>query len=201
MTNTAYDSNYNYQIHLSYYTGGNLAESYNKHNKTYGYIRGVVDINHEGPIIWQNENNFKLSVIKDGERKFISKADFDADQYDEIEGIVIFMGDQSFIIKLHDEQSDSVYKDAAMSMYSDILPDKTQASIISMMYSDINSALINFGGKAFQYGSGCRYMTKTAYNSNYNYQIYLYYYTGGELAGSSDNNTNYGYIRGVININ
>ncbi|MDE5839337.1 MAG: hypothetical protein K2H49_00305, partial [Muribaculaceae bacterium] len=186
------------QIYLYKYKGGSLASS--NYNWDAGYIRGVVDINHEGPIIWQNENNFKLSIIKDGERKFISKADFDADQYDEIEGIVIVLGDQSFIIKLHNEQSDWVNKDTAMSMYSDILPDKTQASIISMMHSDINNALINFGGEAFKYGSGYHYMTKTAYDSEYNYQIYLYQFQAGVLAGYSYNST-YGYIRGVININ
>ncbi len=66
-----------------------------------------------------------------------------------------------------------------------------------MKYYDINRALVNWGGEAFGNGGSDRYMTKAQYDSTYNYQIYLNYFYGGELAGDYYNDTN-GYIRGVL---
>lgn len=182
-------------IHLYQYTGGNLAKYSNIGG---GQVRGVVPITFEGPILWNDENDLSLSVIKDGERLFIKNTSENLDQYDEVEGIYVSLGDQKFIIKLHDEQSGAITVSSAMSLYGDILPNYTQAEIISMKYSQINTALSRFGGSKFSLGQYDYYMTCSPCNTDYNYQIYLYKYTGGNLADYT--NQKYGYIRGVIEI-
>lgn len=197
MTKTAYDDTYNYQIYLYYYTGGNLAGESSR-NSTWGYIRGVKSID-EKDIQWYEPNDLTLSVKKDGKRIFLSSMPDDLSVYDEVEGVAVFMGDQKFIIKLQNEQSGSITKDMAMALYEDILPTKEQAEIISLKYDDVNDALTKFGGSRFS-TNGDSYMTKTAYDSTYNYQIDLYYFTGGNLAGESSRNSTWGYIRGVITI-
>lgn len=195
MTKAEYDIAYNYQIYLYSYTGGELAGQYN--NDTRGLIRGVVPIDKAEEIIWNDPDDLKLSVLKGGERFLISDTSEDLSQYDEIEGIYVSLCDTKFIIKLHNEQSGKVTKSVAMELYGDILPTLEQATIISMKFYDINRALVNWGGDAFGTENGIRYMTKTEYDSYYNYQIYLYLYTGGELANYYNNSTS-GYIRGVI---
>lgn len=201
-TKTAYNSTYNYSIHLYRYNGGNLAGSNDgsDYNSTYCQVRGVIPINYEGPIKWNNDNDLSLSVIKDGVRMFIKNNTEDLSQYDEIEGVYVTLGDQRFIIKLQNEQSGSITVSSAMSLYSEILPNYTQAEIISMKYSQINSALNKFGGAKFANGQNDYYMTKSSYSTTFNYQIHLYRYTGGNLAGSNDGsyyNSVYGLIRGV----
>lgn len=199
MTKTAYDDSYNYQIYLYWYTGGNLASWYSDSSKeyranvTYGLIRGVKELSNN-PIVWGDPRDLTLAVKKDGVRTFIKSMPEDLSIYDEVEGVAVFMGDQKFIIKLQNEQSGSITKDMAMSLYESILPTKDQAEVISLKYSDINNALAHFGGTAFNTNGTC-YMTKTAYNETYNYQINLSYATGGKL----DSNA-VGYIRGVITI-
>ncbi len=118
------------------------------------------------------------------------------------------MGEQKFIVKLHNEQLGQITKESAMNLYSDLLPDYKQAQIISLKYYDINKAIRLWGGDTFatsQYvninGSNYSsyYMTKTGYDKDYNYQINLYYYKGGNLAGNPNNyNSKCGFIRGVI---
>lgn len=199
MTKTAYSDSYNYQIYLYCYTGGNLASSYNnyyeyKGNVTYGLIRGVKELSNN-PIVWGDPRDLTLAVKKDGVRTFIKSMPEDLSIYDEVEGVAVFMGDQKFIIKLQNEQSGSITKDMAMSLYESILPTKDQAEVISLKYSDINNALAHFGGDTFTQSSSTYYMTKTAYNETYNYQINLYYANGGKL-----DSYDVGYIRGVITI-
>ena len=186
LTKTSYDSSYNYTIDLYYKKGGELGAN------GQGYIRGVLPITSEGPIIWNDERDLCLSVIKNGERIFLKNAPKDYSEYDKIEGLAIVLGEHKFIIKLSNEQSGTVAVSAAMSLYGDILPDKKQAEIISMKYSDVNSALQKFGGNTFSTSSGYYYLTKASYDSSRNYTIYLYNYRGGELSNGS-----FGYIRGV----
>lgn len=201
MTRTKYDDTYNYQIHLNRYTGGNLASDNTSHyNDVWGYIRGVAPIETENVIAWNDPDDLKLSAVKDGKRFLISNKDEDLTQYDEIEGLFVAVGNTRFIIKLHNEQSGRITKTSAIELYNDILPTVTEARVISLKYADINSALKYWGGDAFGMGSSDFYMTKTPYDSTYNFQIYLNMYKGGNLA--SDNNSNYndsyGYIRGII---
>lgn len=189
MTKTAYDSSYNYTLYLCNYTGGNLG------HVDKGYIRGVVSISAEGPIMWNDPKDLTLSVKKGDERIFISNPNEDLSQYDEIEGLSVCLGSSHFIIKLHNEQSGTVTVSTAMALYEDILPDKEQATIISLKRNDIKSKLQVFGGDRFLSGS---YITKTAYdNSEYNYAIYFSdsYSSYGSLTTSSG-----GYIRGVITL-
>ena len=198
MTKTAYNTTYNYMIYLYSATGGNLLDGNSANRSIWGAIRGVMPINTEGPIIWNNDDDLKLSVLKDGNRILISDTNDDLSQYDEIEGIHVSFGNSKFIIKLHNEQSGQITKESAMALYSDILPDKEQATIISLKYIDINNALRKWGGDAFS-TSDTYYMTKTAYDTTYNYLINLYRATGGNLIdGSSSYKSTWGYIRGVI---
>ena len=206
MTSTAYSGSYNYQIYLQYFTGGDLASSYNysypsQGNSDTGCIRGVKPIEDE-MILWSNPNDLKVAVKLDGVRVYMSPDDSELGGF-EIEGLAVFVKDQKFIIKLQDENSGYVSKDMAMRLYSDILPTKEQAEIISLKFSDINYILSKIGAPFSKYE---RYMTCTAYDESYNYQIYLQYFTGGSLASSYDynypsqGNSDSGCIRGVITI-
>ncbi len=185
LTKTSCDSSYNYSIDLYWYTGGKLGST------SSGYIRGVLPITVEGPIIWNDKRDLRLSVIKDGKRIFIEYIASDWSQYDKFEGLAVVLGEHKFIIKLYNEQSGPVNVSSAMALYSDILPDKKQAEIISMKYSDINSALEKFEGDHFF--AGDHYLTKTSHDNSNNYSINHIWYTGGELGYTSS-----GYIRGVI---
>lgn len=187
MTKTAYNSDYNYLISLRYYTGGELAYGSNE-----GYVRGVKMI-EDNTIVWNDTRDLTLAVKKDSKRYFLTNPNDDLTQYDEVEGVAVVLGDQKFIIRLNNEQSGTVEKSAAMSLYGDILPNKEQAEIISMKWRDINNALSALGGTEFSTSPDVHYMTKAAYNSEYNYQIYLRYYYGGSLSYGSYS----GYIRGV----
>lgn len=185
MTKTSYNSNYNYVITG---TGGNLDYA------SWGYIRGILPITAEGPIVWNDERDLCLSVEKNGKRIFLKDKPDDLSRYDKIEGLAVVLGDAQFIIKLANEQLEKIPVSSAMAQYGDILPDKAQAEIISLKYSQINSALEKFGGDPFGTGNSDYYMTRTAYDDTYNYQIYLYSCKGGYLAGNYSIN---GYIRGV----
>ena len=203
MTKTPYDSDYNYQLFLYKYTGGYLAGSSTSStwNSYRGYIRGVVPIDTVDAVVWNDPDDLKLSVVKDGERFLISNENEDLTQYDEIEGLYVSVNNTKFIIKLHNEQSGKVSRSTAMELYSEILPTRFQAQTISLKYAEINSALKKWGGDAFGMGNSDYYMTKARYDSVYNYQIFLYKYTGGYLASSSTSsmwNSEYGYIRGVL---
>lgn len=184
MTKTSYNANENYVIYLYSYTGGDLAHT------SLGLIRGVKAIDNN-PIIWNDPRDLTLAVKKDGIRYFLTDPNEDLTQYDEVEGVAVVVGNQKFIISLHDAQSGTVTKDAAMSLYSNILPDDAQAHVISMKYYDINKSLTKFGGEPFS-ENGYDYMTKTSYNADQNFSIYLYNYRGGHLGVASS-----ALIRGV----
>lgn len=148
---------------------------------------------YDNPIIWNDPRDLTLAVKKDGVRYFLSDPNEDLTQYDEVEGVAVVLGNQKFIISLHDAQSGTVTKDAALSLYPDILPDKAQAEIISMKYYEINNSLTKFSGEPFSTKSSS-YMTKTSYgNTSYNYGIDLYSYKHGRLSTSCEK----ALIRGV----
>ncbi len=145
--------------------------------------------------------DLSVAIWKDGTRYYLT-----IDQYKNanltnatVEGLTVLSNLGNFIISPDLIQSKIVYKDYAMKYYKDILPDKDQATAISARYIDINNCLTLLGWKVFDVVNFIHYMTKTEYDSDYNYQIFLYLYTGGELAGSSNNST-YGLIRGVVPI-
>lgn len=185
MTKTAYNKSY-YSIYLDTFTGGTLYTS------SVGYVRGVKPIGTNGPIVWNDSDDLKLSVLKDGKRFFIDDVETDLTQFDEVEGIYVSLGSNKFIISLHNANTGMVTKDAAMSLYEDILPSISEAEIISLKYTDINNALNKWGGEVFGSGSGDSYMTKTAYSEGNNYVIRLYSGFGGILDCNG-----VGYVRGV----
>lgn len=138
--------------------------------------------------------DLSVAVWKDGTRYYLME-----DQYKKanlsnaiIEGLTVLSNMGNFIISPELVQSGSIPKTSAMTYYEDLLPDKDQATVISARYVDINNMLSSLSWPTFSLSSGYRYMTKTAYNSNYNYEIYLYNCTGGNLDYDVS-----GYIRGV----
>lgn len=184
LTKSEYDNNCNYLIYLSSFNAGIPAYD------SKGSIRGISYIKIDGPVIWNDNRNLCLSVLKDGKRLFLKDKSGNLSQYDEIEGIAIVIGKNKFIIRLSDELTTCVTAAAAMALYKHILPDKTQAEIISMNYYDINTALRRFGGNPFSEND--KYLTKTEYNDRDNYIIDLSSCYGGNLGHGT-----YGYIRGV----
>ncbi|MDE6534773.1 MAG: hypothetical protein K2K82_02055, partial [Muribaculaceae bacterium] len=153
-----------YALNLYLHSGGGLARS------NTGYIRGVCAINEDEPIDWH--------------------APEDMTPY--AGGLRIAIGDLDFVIKLHDEQSGSVIKDAAIALYADRLPSKNQADIIAMRYADINRALQAMGGEPFHNGD---YMTRSATDSIRNYAINFSDFRNAVVEPSTE-----GFIRGVIDL-
>lgn len=187
ITKESYNSDYNYVIALYDHKGGELGVS------AIGFLRGVSPLTDSGPLLWKDDNDLYLSVIKDGKRYFIQNLPDDPSQYDEIEGVLLTAGTEAFIVKLHDEQSGDVTLSTALSLYNDILPNYSQAEIISMRYSGLSYALSKFGGTELSTEDGIKYLTKASYNGSSNYTISSF--QAGRLKIG-----NYGRVRGVINL-
>ena len=177
-----------YTLNLYFQTGGNLSSD------SRGLVRGVVPLNLDEEISWGIPNDLTLSVIKDGERHFITNGNEDLSQYDEIEGVAVMVKGAKFIIQLYNAQSGQITASTAISLYNDILPTRKVAEIISMKYYDINRALAKFGGSQFITSDDWPYLTKTVANSSSGtyYTLNLYFQTGGNLSSDSR-----GLVRGV----
>ncbi len=148
-----------------------------------GYVRGIKHMGDER-IEWCNPNHLSVSVKTNGKREFV-KYDENKDwsSYD-VEGVVIDIADQQFIVLKNDAMSENIHKDTALSLYSDILPTSEQAEVISMLSYDINIILSAIGGTSL---SG-PYFTKTPYDST----SLVTFDTSGSSSGYSAR------VRGVI---
>lgn len=153
-----------YALDLYRHSGGGLAQS------DIGYVRGVCAISGDEPVRWH--------------------APEDMTPY--AGGLRIAIGGLDFVIKLHDEQSGSIIRDAAMALYTDRLPSKNQADIIALRYADINSAMQAMGGEPFHNGD---YMTRSAADSIRNYAINFSDFRNAVVEPSTE-----GFIRGVIDL-
>lgn len=141
--------------------------------------------------------DLSLAIWKDGTRYYLTEEQYKTANLSgaSIEGLTVLSNMGNFIISLYDIQTNTTSVKYAMKYYENLLPDKDQATVISARYADINSALTRFGGTAFSRNSYDYYLTKTSYNSDYNYALDLYNSTGGNLSYVS-----YGLLRGVVPI-
>ena len=135
--------------------------------------------------------DLSIAIWKDNTRYFLTVEQYqNANLKDAIvEGLAVVAATGNFIISPHLIQSGTITKSCAMSFYEQLMPDKNQATVISARYLDINDRLSLLGWEQFKSNSLSYYMTRTSYNSGYNYQIHLYRYSGGQLA--SDNSSGY----------
>lgn len=170
LTKTPIEQGQNYALELKNHTGGELTQS------AYGHIRGIREIPAVGPIDWHNEGDMTLAEMEDG-----------------TEGLKISIADREFIIKLHDEQAGELNKEAAVTLYGDILPSKQEAEIIAMRYADINRKLQEFGGEPFKAGN---YFTSVQIDPEQSYVISF-----SDSADASIELASKGYVRGVKSLN
>ncbi len=190
LTKTPYNSTSNYCINLRREDGGNLDYS------SGGYLRGVVPLEKGGPIQWKDERDLTLAVKKDGKRYYISDPSEDLSAYDEVEGIAVFFHGEKFIIKLQDEQLNTLTIDMAISFYKDQLPTEAQAKIISLNRHQIQSAISKFGGSKlnqYYYLTGAKNTSGKYYTINMMSSSYSDY-------GSLYTPDSQVYVRGVIPI-
>ena len=116
-------------------------------------------------------------------------------EIDTVEGVAVIAGGEKFVVHLNNAQSGSISTiETAFDLYGDIMPTAEQGMIISAKWTDINSAIRDYGGNRMS-SDYCYYTLSTAASSSYNFTNCICT-SGGELYG-----TNYApYIRGVTNI-
>ncbi len=160
------------------------------------YVRGVRPTNYNSAIYWTDPDDLNLSVIIDGKREFLTKAEFEAkkDQITKIEGVAVIAGGEKFAVQLTDAQGSSLSNiETAKTLYGDILPTELQGQIISAKFVDINKALEAFGGKYII--SSSPYCTSVTTHSGAHFYDCIYG-PGGYLSPTSNNF----YVRGVVNL-
>lgn len=158
------------------------------------YIRGARPTDYDSEIQWTDPDDMKLSVIIDGKREFLTKAEYDAkkDQITKVEGVAVIAGGEKFAIQLQDAQTGLLTSvETANIMYGDILPTEIQGRIISAKKNGIDNALSQYGGNTL-IGA---YATKATEKASYYYSNCIIG-SGGFL---STNNNGF-YVRGVVNI-
>lgn len=193
-SSTTYSSDYDRYYDCIRGSGGSLS-----YTSSVPKIRPCHSITDNQPLIWEEPDNFKLSVIIDGKREFISQSDY-TDRYsefDEIEGVLVIGNGEKFIVRLQDEQSDPISNvDTAMQFYKDIMPSAKQGRIISAFYWYIDNAIKYFGGETLSVPT---YTSSTTYDSSYGYYYYCICGSGGYV-GYMYNNKYTPYVRGVITL-
>ena len=179
-----------YYISCIYGYGGSV---YNY--SSYPYIRGVESTDYNSAIYWTDPDDLKLSVLINGVRAFLSKEEFEArkDEITTIEGVAVIAGGEKFAIHLNDAQTSSIATiETAQKLYGDIMPTADQGKIISAKWSDINTAIKEFGGTELSASKGYYTSSTTEKTSNGYYISCIYGY-----GGSVYNYGSYPYIRGV----
>ena len=182
----------NYYTNLITGSGGSLNSSTSD-----PFVRGVRSTNYNSAIYWNDPNDLKLSVIINGSRVFLDLQEYNdsKDIIDEIEGVAVVAGGESFIIALKDAQTSSIKNvETAKTLYGDIMPSANQGKIISAKWSDIHSAIKKFGGTDLSYPYYTSSTTKTVSGSNY----YTNLITGS--GGSLNSSTSDPFVRGVRSI-
>lgn len=161
------------------------------------YVRGVRPTSDSAAIYWRDPNDLKLSVIINGERKFLDEQEYEEmkAEIDTVEGVAVIAGGEKFVVHLNNAQSGSISTiETAFDLYGDIMPTAEQGRIISAKWTDINNAIRDYGGNRMS-SDYYYYTLSTAASSSYNFTNCICT-SGGELYG-----TNYApYIRGVTNI-
>ncbi len=137
----------------AYYSGGGslCTSTYCDYN-----IRPVLPVSTPSPIQWNPEEDLKLVVEKDGQRSYLSTAQYEAmgknlNEYTVL-GVAVISGSEKFIIALDNEPTDEMTWNTANTLYGTQLPTYSQGNVISMRYNHINSAITAFGGRALSIG-------------------------------------------------
>ena len=151
--------NYGYYI----YSGGMTTSS------SSNPVRQVRSTSSQSPIDWRDENDLTLVAYKGTKRYNFSKEQWSSlsnkGEYD-VQGILVTVGMNKFVIALKNEEIDDVYHSVAKQYYGSNLPDYTQINIIIQKWGLINNALTAFGGNALdRLWSGDQ-------SGNYGYYVY-----------------------------
>lgn len=146
--------------------------------------------------------DLSVAIFKNGTRYYLTTEQLKKANLNDatVEGLVVLSKLGDFIISPSElNWEGNITAANAMRYYSDLLPDKDQASIVSARYPEIHYALVELGWTGLWWGTQPYYndyLTKTDYDSNGNkYIISLRNYTGGNLGAG-----NYAYIRGFLPI-
>ncbi|MCM1452499.1 MAG: hypothetical protein NC102_09575 [Clostridium sp.] len=154
-------------------------------HSTSGLVKGVKRMGKD-KIIWGDPDDLSVSVMVNGERRLVKyDSDVDWSSYN-VEGVVVSIADQRFVLLKDDAVDGVVHKDVALSNYSGILPTQEQAEVISMKSNDINDVLWRVGGTQISK----EYLTKTPYDET---NVYTF-----DNSGLGHNYS--GRVRGVINL-
>ncbi len=192
-TSTSVNSS-GYFTNCIYGSGGSLSTSYS----AAPYVRGVKSTDYASAIYWKHPDEFKLSVIIDGNREFLDKQEYDEreNEIDTVEGVLVFAGSKRLIVHLKDAQTNPINNPStANNLYSNILPTEKQGRTLSSKLPEINNAITSFGGTQLS-SSRYYYTTSTAKNSS-GYYTYCISGTGGSLSTSYSAAP---YVRGVTTI-
>ena len=174
-------------------SGGTLLEF---DNTSYNNIREVIPLSHESP--WTptlpNTGLF-LSVSNGSSRLLLSSKNNIPDGYSP-EGLAISSKNTHIIIGLSDASSNQMTYAAASALYGSTIPTPNQAKLISARFTDINKALVSFGGKGLY--SGFNYYWTTGQGSSSSYQKCIKG-SGGALVDIDKTSNN--YVRLIIDNN
>lgn len=194
-SSTSYTNGVSYPWdNVIYGSGGSLVRS-----GSAPYIRGVYPTTYSGPILWQDPDDLKLSVVMKGKRVYLNQNEYSENlsNIESIEGVLVVAGGEKFIVSLNDAQSTGISDvSTAQQLYLDIMPYEKQGIIISARLSDINNAIASFGGNCLLNGRPY-YTSSTSYTSGLSYpweQVICG--SGGDLYKTSQAP----YIRGVITV-
>lgn len=188
---TYYDYNYYYNCLTG--TGGSLT-----YTSKLPYIRPCKSDFDGHPIIWEEPDNLKLSVIIGGERVFLNYHEYNdrKDEIETVEGVLLIADGEKFIVKMEDEQNDPISDvDTAKLFYGHLMPTYKQGQIITVFWGYLNNALESFGGKRF---SRYTYTTDTILTT-YDYYTNVIDGDRGSLREVKKNDYTT-YVRGVITL-
>ena len=148
----------------------------------YYYVRQVViNRNLTTPWYFTPENDLTLAVSNGETRLFIDKNEYALSGIPSgysIEGLAICSRIGNFILALKDESSDDMPYSSATQLYGENkLPTYNQACVICARHTDIDNALVAFGGKGLsrytwigkQYNESCYYYIQCSENTFINY--------------------------------
>ena len=100
-----------------------------------------------------DSRDLTLAVVKDGERRFITQAEYADGGIPNgyaVEGLAVILPNEKFIVALENASSDPMTFDVASSLYGDVLPSRKEGQAIGIRMSEINNALISFGGRSLR---------------------------------------------------
>ena len=145
-------------------SGGSLSYNYDESNC---YVREVVPLSFDSPWKPLTPNTGLLLSVSNGVSRMFLKSDDDLPEGYSPEGLAVLSKSTRMIIELDDASSDPMNYTSASKLYGSMLPDKSQAELISSRFSDINKALKSFGGETLS--SSDYYWTSYCFDTSSTY--------------------------------